>query len=173
MLHPFVIKHPDLPNFVIQELNKNPEFIMKLRSHANFPTIDKFKKQVTDAIKERIIKTSKDWYEYTSDWSVRGYRISYRKVLYNTFKQGPISSHIRWQSIVCHYFTTRFYIVKQYILVYFSWKPSVFKTILQTISEVKIRRSIVMFQNSAPYKLLVLEKKQLCDKCYCTQNLNG
>lgn len=30
---------------------------------------------------------------------------------------------------------------------------------LQTISEVKIRRSIVMFQNSAPYKLLVLEKK--------------
>lgn len=55
-----MIKHPYLPNFVIQELNKNPEFVMKLRSHANFPTIDKFKKQVTDAIKERIIKTSED-----------------------------------------------------------------------------------------------------------------
>lgn len=52
----FVIKHPYLPNFVIQELNKNPEFVMKLRSQDNFPTIDKFKQQVTDAIKVGIIK---------------------------------------------------------------------------------------------------------------------
>ncbi|OAB30399.1 transcriptional regulator, TetR family [Flavobacterium fryxellicola] len=52
----FVIKHPYLPNFVIQELNKNPDFVMKLRSQENFPTIDKFKQQVTDAIKEGIIK---------------------------------------------------------------------------------------------------------------------
>ena len=28
----FVTKHPYLPNFVIQELNKNPEFMEKLRS---------------------------------------------------------------------------------------------------------------------------------------------
>lgn len=52
----FVIKHPYLPNFVIQELNKNPDFVMKLRAQENFPTIDKFKQQVTDAIKEGIIK---------------------------------------------------------------------------------------------------------------------
>ena len=32
----FVIKHPYLPNFVIQELNKNPEFVQKLRSEKNF-----------------------------------------------------------------------------------------------------------------------------------------
>ena len=32
----FVIKHPYLPNFVIQELNKNPEFVQKLRSEKKF-----------------------------------------------------------------------------------------------------------------------------------------
>ncbi len=52
----FVIKHPYLPNFVIQELNKNPEFAQKLRSEKNFPSIDKFKLQVSDAIKQGIIK---------------------------------------------------------------------------------------------------------------------
>ena len=52
----FVIKHPYLPNFVIQELNKNPEFVHKLRSEKNFPSIDKFKLQVSDAIKLGVIK---------------------------------------------------------------------------------------------------------------------
>lgn len=52
----FVIKHPYLPNFVIQELNKNPEFVQKLRSEKNFPSIEKFKLQVSDAIKQGIIK---------------------------------------------------------------------------------------------------------------------
>lgn len=52
----FVIKHPYLPNFVIQELNKNPEFIQKLRAKDNFPSIDKFKLQVANAVKEGIIK---------------------------------------------------------------------------------------------------------------------
>ena len=52
----FVIKHPYLPNFVIQELNKNPEFIQKLRSEKNFPSIEKFKLQVSDAINQGIIK---------------------------------------------------------------------------------------------------------------------
>ena len=51
----FVIKHPYLPNFVIQELNKNPEFIQKLRSQENFPSIDKFKLQVANAIEKGII----------------------------------------------------------------------------------------------------------------------
>lgn len=52
----FVIKHPYLPNFVIQELNKNPEFVKKLRSEKKFPSIEKFKVQVSDAIIQGIIK---------------------------------------------------------------------------------------------------------------------
>lgn len=52
----FVIKHPYLPNFVIQELNKNPEFVQKLRSEKNFSSIEKFKLQVSDAINQGIIK---------------------------------------------------------------------------------------------------------------------
>jgi AcrR family transcriptional regulator len=52
----FVIKHPYLPNFVIQELNKNPEFVQKLRSEKNFPSIEKFKLQVNDAINQGVIK---------------------------------------------------------------------------------------------------------------------
>ncbi|WP_188051567.1 TetR/AcrR family transcriptional regulator [Flavobacterium sp. GP15] len=51
----FVIKHPYLPNFVIQELNKNPEFIQKLRLQENFPSITTFKLQVSDAIEKKII----------------------------------------------------------------------------------------------------------------------
>lgn len=52
----FVIKHPYLPNFVIQELNKNPEFVLKLQSEKHFPSIDKFKLQVCDAIKQGVIR---------------------------------------------------------------------------------------------------------------------
>lgn len=52
----FVISHPYLPNFVIQELNKNPEFIQKLQSEKNFPSIDKFKQQVNVAIAQGVIK---------------------------------------------------------------------------------------------------------------------
>ena len=52
----FVIKHPYLPNFVVQELNKNPEFVQKLRSEKNFPSIEKFKLQVSDAINQGLIK---------------------------------------------------------------------------------------------------------------------
>lgn len=52
----FVIKHPYLPNFVIQELNKNPEFVLKLQSEKHFPSIEKFRLQVVDAIKQGIIR---------------------------------------------------------------------------------------------------------------------
>ena len=52
----FVIKHPYLPNFVIQELSKNPDFVQKLRSEKIFPSIEKFKLQVSDAINHGIIK---------------------------------------------------------------------------------------------------------------------
>ncbi|MDP3353052.1 MAG: TetR/AcrR family transcriptional regulator [Flavobacteriaceae bacterium] len=46
----FVVKHPYLPNFIIQELNRNPEFVKNLVAEKHFPTIDKFKKQVEEQI---------------------------------------------------------------------------------------------------------------------------
>ena len=52
----FVIEHPYLPNFVIQELNKNPGFVEKLRTEKDFPKIEKFKLQVEDAVNRGIIK---------------------------------------------------------------------------------------------------------------------
>ena len=52
----FVIKHPYLPNFVIQELNSNPDFIQKLRASENFPSTEKFKLQVVTAINEGKIR---------------------------------------------------------------------------------------------------------------------
>ena len=55
----FVIGHPYLPNFVIQELNKNPDFIEKLRIEKDFPRIEKFKSQVKDAIASGLIKPIK------------------------------------------------------------------------------------------------------------------
>jgi len=44
----FVIKHPYLPNFIIQELNSNPQFIEQLVSEKNIPDIAGFKKQVEE-----------------------------------------------------------------------------------------------------------------------------
>ncbi|HHC80509.1 MAG TPA: TetR/AcrR family transcriptional regulator [Flavobacteriia bacterium] len=55
----FVIKHPYLPNFIIQELNRNPEFIKDLMSERHFPTIEKFKKQVAIKVAEGIIRPIK------------------------------------------------------------------------------------------------------------------
>jgi AcrR family transcriptional regulator len=52
----FIIVHPYLPNFVIQELNKNPDFIDKLKIEKEFPRIEKFKVQVEDAIDGGLIR---------------------------------------------------------------------------------------------------------------------
>lgn len=52
----FVVKHPFLPNFVIQELNKNPDFMQKLRAQKNFPSIKKFSLQVEESIARGIIR---------------------------------------------------------------------------------------------------------------------
>jgi AcrR family transcriptional regulator len=52
----FIIKHPYLPNFIIQELNRNPEFILKLKDNSSFPNLDKFKVQVQYEVKNEIIK---------------------------------------------------------------------------------------------------------------------
>ena len=52
----FIIKHPYLPNFIIQELNKNPEFLKKITTEYNFPSIEKFKEQVGENVKNGTIK---------------------------------------------------------------------------------------------------------------------
>lgn len=52
----FVSKHPYLPNFVLQELNRNPDFILKLKDMTGFPNLDKFKHQVEQEVKNGILK---------------------------------------------------------------------------------------------------------------------
>jgi AcrR family transcriptional regulator len=55
----FIIKHPYLPNFIINELNRNPEFVKKLTSEKHFPTITKFKLQVAENVENGSIKPIK------------------------------------------------------------------------------------------------------------------
>lgn len=52
----FMTKHPYLPNFIIQELNRNEDFIQKLKKHASFPNLEKFKLKLTDEIDKGILK---------------------------------------------------------------------------------------------------------------------
>ena len=52
----FIVKHPYLPNFIIQELNRNPDFILKMKENPGFPNLEKFKKQVNSEVKNGIIK---------------------------------------------------------------------------------------------------------------------
>src|SRR5690554_5197668 len=42
----FIAKHPYLPNFIIQEMNRNPKFFDKIQQNTAFPTLDKFNSQV-------------------------------------------------------------------------------------------------------------------------------
>ena len=52
----FIAKHPYLPNFIIQELNRNPSFFEKIQENAAFPTLDKFEKQVAIEVEQGILK---------------------------------------------------------------------------------------------------------------------
>ncbi|ADV51187.1 transcriptional regulator, TetR family [Cellulophaga algicola DSM 14237] len=52
----FISQHPYLPNFIIQELNRNPEFILKFKNNKGFPDITKFKKKVADEVQQGVIK---------------------------------------------------------------------------------------------------------------------
>ena len=52
----FIVKHPYLPNFIIQELNRNQDFVLKLKDNNGFPNIEKFKKQVDDEVTKGLIK---------------------------------------------------------------------------------------------------------------------
>ncbi len=52
----FVIEHPYLPGFIIHELNQNPEFAQQLTKKKHFPNIQKFQKQIEQAVKMGEIK---------------------------------------------------------------------------------------------------------------------
>lgn len=52
----FISKHPYLPNFIIQELNRNPKFLEKLQQNPAFPNVEKFEKQVALEVEQGILK---------------------------------------------------------------------------------------------------------------------
>ena len=51
----FMMKHPYLPNFIIQELNRNEDFIIKLKENTGFPNLKKFKAKVDSEISQGLI----------------------------------------------------------------------------------------------------------------------
>lgn len=52
----FVIQNPYLPQFIIQEMNNNPEFVMTFMNHTNKPNPDFLISQIEKEIAEGIIK---------------------------------------------------------------------------------------------------------------------
>ena len=52
----FIEKHPYLPNFIIQELNRNPDFMLKMKENNGFPNLEKFKNQVAVEVENGTIK---------------------------------------------------------------------------------------------------------------------
>ena len=55
----FIIKHPYLPNFIIQELNRNPDFIIKIQENSTLLNIERFKAQVASEVSQGILKPTK------------------------------------------------------------------------------------------------------------------
>ena len=52
----FMVKHPYLPNFIIQELNRNEDFILKLKTNTGFPNLEKFRLKVDEEISRGTLK---------------------------------------------------------------------------------------------------------------------
>jgi AcrR family transcriptional regulator len=52
----FILENPYLPAFIIQELNNNPEFVIKFMSHGGKPDPRPFLKQIEEEIKAGSIK---------------------------------------------------------------------------------------------------------------------
>ncbi len=52
----FIIRHPYLPSFILQELNRNPKFVLKFQKSQSFPDLNKFKAQVNSEIEKGILK---------------------------------------------------------------------------------------------------------------------
>ncbi|HPF97940.1 MAG: TetR/AcrR family transcriptional regulator [Flavobacteriaceae bacterium] len=55
----FISEHPYLPNFIISELNRNPNFFLTIKEPHGFPRLDKFKKQVETDVEKGILKPIK------------------------------------------------------------------------------------------------------------------
>lgn len=55
----FILKHPYLPGFIIQELNRNPDFIVKLKEKSGFPNTKKFETQVAMEVEAGRLKPIK------------------------------------------------------------------------------------------------------------------
>ena len=52
----FIMKHPYLPNFIIQELNRKSQFIEEIKNNTFFPKLDKFKEQIEKEVKAGTIR---------------------------------------------------------------------------------------------------------------------
>ncbi len=52
----FMIRHPYLPNFILQELNRNPEFVKELISVKTFPSMENFQNQIREAVANKKIR---------------------------------------------------------------------------------------------------------------------
>ena len=52
----FMLKHPYIPNFIINELNRNEDFILKLKDNSGFPNLEKFKAKVDSEIQQGKLK---------------------------------------------------------------------------------------------------------------------
>ncbi|MEN9981700.1 MAG: hypothetical protein RIR67_1123 [Bacteroidota bacterium] len=52
----FVIEHPFLPQFIVQEMNNNPEFVMQFLNHENRPNPNLMIAQIEQEIASGIIK---------------------------------------------------------------------------------------------------------------------
>lgn len=52
----FIMEHPYLPNFIIQELNRNPQFLKNIVPKEDFPSVEKFKIQVDKYVEKGLIK---------------------------------------------------------------------------------------------------------------------
>ena len=55
----FIIDHPYLPNFILQEMNRNNEFVNNLISKNHFPSIKKFKLQVEKKVDDGTLRPIK------------------------------------------------------------------------------------------------------------------
>lgn len=52
----FIIEHPYLPNFIIQELNRDSDFLTKIIDSDDFPSLSKFQNQVDLYVERDLIK---------------------------------------------------------------------------------------------------------------------
>lgn len=51
----FMMKHPYLPNFIFQELNRKEDFILKIKENTGFPNLEKFEVNLKEEIGAGIL----------------------------------------------------------------------------------------------------------------------